>query len=282
MIEPFKNVRLSRNDFKHIGEFIHSRLGIKMPDSKRQMIESRLRKRLNALKLDSYSEYKKFLFSKQGMAEELHQFIDLVTTNKTDFFREPNHFVYLVEKAVPEITKSWGHSGRKLKIWSSACSRGDEPYTIAMVLSDYSDKYSDFDYSITASDISRKVLDIGSKGIYEEYVANPIPYPMRKKYLLRSKSQNRKLVRVVPELRNKINFKQLNLMNRNFGFRSKMDIIFCRNVIIYFDKETTYELIVKICSQLNKGGYLFMGHSEILDVKNLPLIPVASTVYKKV
>lgn len=281
MLEPFKQVKLSNRDFKQIGNFIHNKLGIKMPDSKRQMIESRLRKRLNFHNLSNYSEYKEYLFSKKGMDEELSTFIDLVTTNKTDFFREPKHFTYLPEKAVPEILNGRKSGDKTIKVWSCACSRGDEPYTIAMVLSEYASENPGFDFSVSASDISRKVLEIGSKGIYEEYMVAPVPYALKKKYLLRSKDKSKKLVRITPELRRKINFRQINLMDNSFGFNFKMDIIFCRNVIIYFDKKTTHDLIRRLCNQLKKGGFLFMGHSEILDTRNLPLKPVASTVYRK-
>lgn len=275
------SVRLSRSVFLEIAEFIYSNIGIKLSESKRSMIESRLRKRLNKLNLNSYSDYTKYLFSERGMDEELSTFIDLVTTNKTDFFREPNHFKYLVAKAIPQILNPSGNQ-KKIDIWSCACSRGDEPYTIAMVLSEYSLKNPGFEFSISASDISNKVLQIGREGIYEEYMINPVPYPLRKKYFLRSKNRSKKLVRIVPELRKKIRFKQINLMNRNFGFKHKMDIIFCRNVIIYFDKKTTHELIRRLCNQLKKGGFLFMGHSEILDISNLPLKSLATTIYMRI
>jgi chemotaxis protein methyltransferase CheR len=277
------NVKLLMEDFNIIAKFIHSKLGIQMPVSKKSMIETRLKKRLYLLKLDSYSKYCDFLFSKKGMGQELHHFIDVITTNKTDFFREPKHFDFIAKEAIPELIKSWGGADKKkLKVWSTACSRGDEPYTISMVLNDLSEKYQGFDYSIVATDISRNIIDFAVKGVYDESIIEPVPYEMRKKYLLRSKDKKKKLIRICPDLRRKVNFRQLNLISKSFGFNHKMDIIFCRNVIIYFDKETTDKLILRLCNQLKKGGFLFMGHSEILDVRSLPLVLVASTVYKKI
>ena len=287
MLETHSNkiakVKLLMEDFNILAKFIHSKLGIQMPMSKKNMIESRLKKRLYRLKLDSYSKYCDFLFSKKGIEQELHYFIDVVTTNKTDFFREPYHFTFIVKEAIPELIKSWGGPDKKkLKVWSSACSRGDEPYTISMVLSDLSEKHLGLDYSIVATDLSKNIIDIAVRGVYDESIIEPVPYEMRKKYLLQSKDKKKKIVRICPDLRNKIHFRQLNLISRNFGFSHKMDMIFCRNVIIYFDKKTTDDLLLRLCNQLNKGGFLFMGHSEILDVRSLPLVPVGSTVYKKI
>ena len=253
-----------------------------MPDSKRVMIESRLRKRLKVLGMNEYSEYCDYLFSEAGMDNELHQFIDVVTTNKTDFFREPNHFTYLVEKVLPELIQKDGTGIRKpLNIWSSACSQGDEPYTMAIVLSEFAEKNGEFDFSILATDISVKILELAKNGVYPHNHIEPIDIELRKKYLLKSKDKQKNLVRIVPELRDKVVFRQMNLVEGDFRIRKTMDIIFCRNVIIYFDRRTTDILLQRLCDKLRKGGFLFMGHSELLDCTKLPLIQVAPTIYKK-
>lgn len=272
--------KLSERDFQEIGGFIHETFGIKMPDQKRGMVESRLRKRLKELEMTSYGQYKQFLFSQEGQAGELSHFIDAVTTHKTDFFREPKHFEYLEQHALPELIRLQQKQDiqRPISIWSCACSRGDEPYTLAMVLHNL--MRPGLDYSILATDISRKMLETGARGVYDHSQIEPVSMALRKKYLLRSRDKTRHLVRIIPELRQKIEFRQLNLINA-FTFRTQFDVIFCRNVTIYFDKPTTDSLMERLCDRIRPGGYLFMGHSELLNPRSLPLVPVASTVYQK-
>lgn len=281
--DSFVRIELGLKDFKRLATFIHSTVGIKVPDFKRSMIESRLRKRLNALGFKSYTQYCDFLFSDRGLENELPEFTDVITTNKTDFFREPHHFRFIQEKALPDIIQRTGAGlSRKLLIWSCACSRGDEPYTIAMVMDEFSERHREFDYSILATDISTRMLETAVKGIYEESNVDPVPLEMRRKYLLKSKDRERRLIRIRPELRRKITFRRLNLMDDDFKINNRMDIIFCRNVIIYFDKPTTEKLIFKLCDRLVPGGYLFMGHSELLDSGRFPLAPRAPTIYQKI
>ncbi len=278
----FRAPKLSKKDFQRIGGFIQSNFGIKMPDSKRMMIESRLRKRLKSLGIDSYSEYCDYLFSQQGQVEELQSFIDVVTTNKTDFFREPDHFTYLSHKALPQLADFYSSSGNKtFNVWSSACSKGDEPYTLAMVINEFVSRRSGYDFKILATDISTQVLNFARKGVYPHTNIDPVPMGLRKKYLLKSKNQNEELVRIIPALREKIIFKQLNLIEGDFQKHKVMDIIFCRNVIIYFDHGTSFQLVQRLCNKLRKGGYLFMGHSELLDCNALPLKQVAPTIYQR-
>ncbi|KJU86369.1 chemotaxis protein-glutamate methyltransferase CheR, partial [Candidatus Magnetobacterium bavaricum] len=148
-----------------------------------------------------------------------------------------------------------------MMVWSAGCSTGEEPYTLAMVLSDFSEK-NGLDFMIIATDISTKVLDKAKSGIYEEERVIPVSTQMKKKYLLRSKDKSKGLVRIVPELRELIRFRRLNFMDSDFGFRETMDVIFCRNVVIYFDKKTQERLLNQFARYLARGGYLFMGHSE--------------------
>ena len=275
---------LSQQDFKRLSEFIHSNLGIKMPGTKITMIESRLRKRLRVLKMNSFTDYCNFLFSDRGMKEELNFFIDVVTTHKTDFFREEDHFRYLVQRVIPELVTRMGSGvGRKLNLWSAASSRGHEVYTIAIVLDEFRSRYPglNFDYSILGTDISNDVLEDGRKAIYDHEEIDPVPTGMKKKYFLKSKDRSKNLVRVIPELREKVNFRQLNLMDDDFKLRELMDVIFCRNVMIYFDKSTQDKLLFKLCNYLRTGGYLFMGHSEVLHNPDLPLVSKAPAVYRK-
>ena len=277
------SIRLSEKDFRRLGEFIHATYGIKMPPVKKTMLEARLQKRLRKLGMESFKEYIKFLFSPEGMKEELPEMVNEVTTNKTDFFREPAHFTYLVQTAIPELINSTGAGVRRpLGVWSAGCSTGEEPYTLAMVLDNYAEKMESFRYNILATDISMQVLEKAALGIYEEDKVLPVPLEMKKKHLLRSKDRKKKHVRIVPELRSKVHFRPLNFMDGDFGMREKMDIIFCRNVIIYFDRPTQEGLLNRLVSHLVPNGYVFMGHSETLSGLNVPLKLVASTVYRKI
>lgn len=274
------NQSLSGKDFSRLSSFIYEQCGIKMPPAKKTMLEARLQKRLRALALPSFSDYCDYLFSQEGLRNELIMMVDLVTTNKTDFFREPDHFSYLVNTAIPEWQNKTG-GRRPLHIWSAGCSTGEEPYTLAMVLSEVAAAQDGFSYQIMATDISTRVLEKARKGVYDEERIDPVPMQLRRKYLLRSKDRTNPLVRIAPELRARVRFGRLNFMDSDFGFREQLDIIFCRNVIIYFDRQTQEKLLNKFHGHLRTGGWIFMGHSETLNGLDVPLVQVHPTVYRK-
>lgn len=274
-----RSMALSTDDFNRLSLFIYKQCGIKMPITKKTMLEARLQKRLRVLPFNSFREYCDYLFSQKGLDEELILMIDLVTTNKTDFFRESEHFEYLVNQALPEWERRTG--GRRLTLWSAGCSTGEEPYTLSMVLSSYADTHPGFSFSILATDISTRVLEKAKAAVYEEEKVEPVPMQMKKKYLMKSKDRSNPLVRIVPELREKVSFRRLNFMDSDFAMREKMEIIFCRNVIIYFDRPTQERLLNQFCKQLSPGGYVFMGHSETLSGLDVPLTSVFPTVYRK-
>ena len=267
-------------EFARFGEFIERQCGIKMPLAKKTMLQGRLQKRLRALGYDSYTAYADYVFSAKGKEEELYQMIDAVTTNKTDFFRESKHFDYLRDVVLPSMkSEIKNNNWHQLKAWSAGCSTGEEPYTLAMVLSKFAENNHSFHFSILATDISTKVLGIAKTAIYGEEKIEPIPMEFRKKYLLRSTSKP--IMRIVPELRSCLNFMRLNFMDTDYRLRDKMDIVFCRNVIIYFDRQTQEQILSRICRYLVPGGYLFMGHSETLNSMNLPLKQLSSSIYRK-
>lgn len=275
-------VKITDADYNRLGGFVESELGIKMPPSKKTLVESRLQKRLRLLGLGSFSEYCDYIFADAGKDELIHT-IDLITTNKTDFFREPAHFDYLFKAALPELVRTGAGISRPLKIWSAGCSTGEEPYTLAMVLSEFARLNSSvgLDYSILASDISTRVLETARRGIYAADRVAPVADSLRKKYLLKSRDKARGLVRITPELRNRVRFSRVNFMSDDFGFRESFDIIFCRNVVIYFDKRTQEGLFGRFCDSLHRGGYLFIGHSETLNGFDLPLVKSAQSVFRK-
>jgi chemotaxis protein methyltransferase CheR len=268
--------------FQRFSSFIFDNVGIKMPPAKKTMLEARLQKRLKALGMDSFEEYSDFVFSRQGHDSELVHLIDVVTTNKTDFFREPAHFDFLTKTAVPQILSRNRNLWREpFLIWSAGCSSGEEPYTMAMVLSDFAERNPEFRFSILASDISTQILQTARTAVYSEERTDTIPLNIKKKYLLRSKNPVLSLVRITPQLRSTVSFRRINFMDENFGIAEKMDVIFCRNVVIYFDKPTQQTLMRKFHRQLRPGGYLFIGHSETLSGLDVDFKPVASTVYRK-
>ena len=280
----YSTITLSNKDFTRLSDFIHNNYGIKMPPVKKILLESRLQKRLKALNIDSFEHYCDYLFSSEGKEAELKFFIDKVTTNKTDFFREPEHFHHLTNTVLPEITKSWKGIHNQLQVWSAGCSTGEEPYTIAMVIQNYADENPQLqlNYSILATDISQEVLATGSNAVYSEDKVAPVAYPLKKKFLLRSKEKNKNLVKIVPEIRKQIQFKILNFMDNNYPLNKLVDIVFCRNVIIYFDKPTQESIIRKLCKTIKPGGYFFQGHSESIQGFDVPLKPVFPTVYQKI
>jgi chemotaxis protein methyltransferase CheR len=288
---PSQNIRpeleartaLSHDLFEKLGSFIYETCGIKMPQTKKTMLEARLLKRIRALGFASFGEYCGFLFSPDGKSNELVHMIDAVTTNKTDFFREPQHFDYLLNKAIPDLIRSQGAGIRRtLMAWSAACSSGEEPYTLAMVLEEYAKKTPGFHSMVLATDISTKMLEKAKDAIYDEERIVPVPIELRRRYFMRSKDPKNKAVRVIPDLRSKVRFRWLNFMNEDFGLREKMDIIFCRNVLIYFDRSTQEKVVDHLCRHLAVGGYLFTGHSETLSGMDLPLETVANTISRRI
>lgn len=260
--------------------FITEELGIKMSDAKLPMLQSRLQRRLRVLGIDTLDAYQERLFDSAHAEEERVHFIDAVTTNKTDFFREPPHFDYLVRTALPALDPGAGRPWR-LNLWCAGCSSGEEPFTLAMVLSEFAERREGFDFSFLATDISTRVLDHAAAGIYDEERIGPVAAALRAKYLLRSKDRARAQVRIVPALRRKIAFHRLNFMDDHYNVRDRFEVIFFRNVMIYFDKPTQEAVINKLCRNLVPGGYLFVGHSESLAGLDIPATCVGSAVYRK-
>jgi chemotaxis protein methyltransferase CheR len=270
---------LSQKSFDRFAHYITSELGIKMPDSKMTMVQSRLLRRARELRLCSIDEYGEYFFDSTS-SEEREHFINAITTNKTDFFREPDHFDYLVKTALPKLRSGTDPRMSRLNVWSAACSSGQEPYTLAMVLSEYALQNVGFTFAILGTDISTKVLEQARRAVYEESLTAPVPAPLRKKYLLRSKDRGSSLVRISPALRATVSFNPLNFMNDNYRIQNMFDVVFCRNVLIYFDRKTQESVICKICRNIKPGGYLFVGHSESLAGMDVPAKHVTTAVFR--
>jgi len=267
---------LSDRDFNRLAELIHSYSGIKMPSSKRTMLEGRLRRRLRAVAADTLDSYCRYLFDEDGLQSELIHLMDAVTTNKTDFFREPIHFDFIRSTVLPAFTES---GRRDFKAWSAACSIGAEPYSLAMVLEENRRAHPRQDYSILCTDLSTEVLSQALAGKYPKAMIDPVDPDLRRRYLLRGRDAALGEVRISPSLRAKLRFARLNLMDEAYPVDRDMDVIFCRNILIYFDKATQGQVLGRLCGHLRPGGYLFIGHSETIVGLNLPVTQVANTVF---
>jgi chemotaxis protein methyltransferase CheR len=274
---------LTQKQFNQLARFIEGHSGIKMPQTKITMVEGRLRRRVRATRSTSLKQYCEYLFEGDGLAAETVHLINAITTNKTDFFRESEHFRFLVEHAVPRLMAERRGTGRHaLKIWSAACSIGAEPYTLAMVLADREQRLSGPGCSIIATDICTEVLSTAIAGIYPEAMIDPVPPDFRHRYVLRAKDRARQQVRITPELRAMVRFAQVNLMEAPYQMDRDMDVIFCRNILIYFDKRNQESVLQRLSDHLRPGGFLFLGHSETLTGFDLPLENVGPTVFRRI
>jgi chemotaxis protein methyltransferase CheR len=269
--------RLSKRNFDRLSRLIQDYSGIRMPSSKTTMLEGRLRRRVRATGHASLESYCRFLFEDEGIDQEFLHLIDVVTTNKTDFFREPAHFAYMRETILPKIAAR-GSNG--IRVWSAACSIGAEPYTIAMLLEEFAEQ-TGIDYRILATDLSTDVLATALKGIYNAEMVEPVPRPLAERYVLPAVDPRARRVRIHPKLRSRVGFARFNLMSDAYPVREPMDLIFCRNVLIYFDKPTQQKVLRRLCECLAPGGHLFVGHSETVSGFNLPVKQVAGTILVK-
>lgn len=275
---PVLGDQLSTGNFKRLAELIHGYSGIKMPPNKRTMLEGRLRRRMRATQIATLNDYCRYLFEDGGLDAEIIHLIDAVTTNKTEFFREPAHFKFLENQALPALAK---RGRRTIKAWSAACSIGAEPYTLAMVLEEHRRRTRGGDYSILCTDLSTQVLDLAVAGVFSEAMIAPVEMELRRRYLMRARDARRDQVRIVPQLRSKLAFARLNLMDEAYPVERDMDMIFCRNILIYFDKPTQSAVLQRLCQHLRPGGYLFLGHSESIVGIDLPVVQIANTVFQR-
>ncbi|HON19153.1 MAG TPA: protein-glutamate O-methyltransferase [Salinivirgaceae bacterium] len=273
----YYNIELTDKEFNLLSSFIYNEYGIKMPPIKKVMLQSRLQKRLKVLGMRSFKEYCDYVFSAEGSNEVIHM-MDVVSTNKTDFFREPIHFDFLRETILPELV---ANGQRSVKIWSAGSSSGEEAYTIAITISEFAETKNPIDFQIIGTDISTQVLKTAIEGIYKEDKIANLPLSIKKKYFLRSKDPEKKLVRIVPQLRQKVKFGRLNLMDDIYPINETFDIVFCRNTLIYFDRPTQEKVINKLCQHLRPNGYFFLGHSESITNMAVPLMHLKPTIFKR-
>ena len=263
--------------FHRIRELVREHTGIALSDAKRQLVYGRLTRRLRALKLESFGEYVELL--ERGVPSELEEFTNAITTNLTSFFREPHHFEYLVSDVLPRIVaKDTG--ARRARIWCCAASTGEEPYSIAMVLREAQELLTGFDVKLLATDLDSAVLATGAAGVYNAERLQSVSGKRVSRFFRKGGGEQAGKFRVQDELRNLVTFKQLNLMNE-WPVRGPFDAIFCRNVIIYFDKDTQRALFERMAALQRPGDILFLGHSESLYRVSDKYELVGRTIYRR-
>jgi len=245
-------------DFERLRELVYRHTGIRMADNRRDLIYGRLSKRLRILGITRFSDYCRLI--EDGYEEELESFRNAVTTNLTAFFREAHHFDYLAQTLLPELLAR-KNTERKLRIWSAGCSSGEEPYTLAMVLRETIPDPHNWDIRILATDLDSNVLKRAEAGVYELQNVQRVLGTRLKRWCLRGKGALEGKVKIKPVLREMIRFRKLNLMEA-WPIKGRMDFIFCRNVLIYFDKPTQKKLFERFAGVLEDDGHLFIGHSE--------------------
>lgn len=272
---------LSPQDFARLAAIIERHSGIRMPPSKRTMVEGRLRRRVRALNLPGMHDYCRYVLDEGALDAELVNLIDAVTTNKTDFFREIEHFRFLTDTGIPALSQLPHRPGRDrpMKLWSAACSTGAEPYTLAILLHEHARVHGPIRHEILATDICTEALAAAKQAVYPHEMASMIPKPLLARYVRRSRDTDSPTIRLIPPIRQSVRFGHLNVMEADYPMATDMDVIFFRNILIYFDKPTQKAVLHKLCRHLRPGGYLFVGHSETITNMDLPLSQVASAVF---
>ncbi|MBA6349844.1 protein-glutamate O-methyltransferase CheR [Colwellia sp. BRX8-9] len=273
---------LSEKDFKFICQFVHDASGIVLGERKREMVYRRLTRITRERKLNSFSDYCELLRTQPEQEE--NYFINAITTNLTSFFRENHHFEYLQQHEIPRIIaqekKSKGQN-KRIRIWSSASSTGEEPYSIAITLLEtMQDQLTEWDVKVLATDVDSNVLAHGSMGIYANNRIEDLPIAIKKKYFVKGSGSNSKNVKISGKLKDLLTFKRLNLLH-DWPMKGPFDVIFCRNVIIYFDKKTQQELFSRYYELLKPGGILILGHSENLGEYQQYFYNEGRTIFRK-
>jgi chemotaxis protein methyltransferase CheR len=271
---------LSAKAYRTLVDLVYQHSRIRLGPDKQPMLTNRLRKRLRALGLVSYDDYCAVLRSGQGL-DEIEQLVDLISTNHTGFFREPEHFTFLTGRILPELVPQLAADGSALRAWSAAASSGEEPYSMAIVLAEYFREHTSVDWQVEASDVSHRMLDQAERGIYPLDPRHTLPPVLLRRYFQRGVGAHAGTCRVKADLRKRVRFQRINLFQSEYPVRREQHVIFCRNVMIYFDPPSRATLVQKLTRQLAHGGFLVIGHSESLLGIRHELEPVRQGVFRK-
>lgn len=269
-------IQLSDKTFSKIQNKIYNEIGVNLKSSKKLMVKARLLKRLKILSIHDFDEYLRYIDRNNG---ELVILYNILTTNVTHFFREEHHFDYLINQVLPIIEKN--SKNKTIRVWSAGCSSGEEVYTLAIVLKEFFPKT--WTIKILGTDINTEVLTIAKEGIYSSEAVKKIPYMLLKKYFYMGTGKNEGFFKVKEVLKQSVTLGRLNLNDNRFPIKNQVNIIFCRNVFIYFDKRTQQKILRKFYRVLKPNGYLFLGHSESINTSEYKdeWTPVFKTTYRK-
>ncbi len=265
-----------------ISGFIEREFGIKMPPAKKTLLTSRLGKRLRIVKCGDFEEYFNYINSPEGLAHEMFVFADLVSTHETSFFREAQHFEVLYNTVLPGLLENKAGIERPIRIWSAGSSTGEEAYSIALTCEAFGREkgIADIKYRITGTDLSSTVLETARRAVYTTTRIKNVPSGYHR-FIMMSKDPHAHSIRIIPEIRSKTQFMILNLIADSYPLEKNFDIIFCRNTLIYFEREVQEKICDRFLHHLSDGGYLFVGHSESLIGFSLPVKVIIPTVYRK-
>lgn len=269
-------ISITKNEFEQLTNYIRAQYGINLKEEKRTLVSGRLYNELVHNGFNNYTDYIKYILS-DSSGRALNSLVNRITTNHTYFMREEDHFYYFRDVVLPYLVAVVRN--KDLRIWSAGCSSGEEPYTLAMIIDEFFGKEKMWwDTKILATDISSKVLENAVKGTYSNDEIKMISPQWKMNYF---KKLDNDQVSIVEKIKNEIVFRRFNLMNETFPFKQKFHVIFCRNVMIYFDMETKRKLISKFYDSLEYGGYLFVGHSETIERGSTKFKYVMPSVYRK-
>lgn len=266
---------LNHDTFQRFRALVYRESGIQLTNHKRVMFASRLNKRLSELGLTSFEDYYALVVDASNDAE-LRVMLDCISTNLTEFFREPRHFSFLRNRVLPELVEN-----KAVRIWSAACSSGEEPYSIAMTVADACGSLAVRHCRILASDISTRMLATAAAGLYPSARVRSLNPSVLRRHFLQARDVRTDLVKVKPHLADMIVFRRINLMEDRYPIKGLLDVIFCRNVMIYFDRSTQERLLARLSQYLKPGGYLFLGHAESMPEITPEFQYVAPTIYQK-
>lgn len=273
---------MTQGEQRKISAFIEDEFGIKMPESKKSLLEGRLSKRVVQCGMASYSVYFDFILRDPRGRDEFLVFQDLVSTHETSFFREARHFQFLEQQVLPSLMSQ--EDRKSLEVLSAPCSTGEEVYTLAMLM-DHSlraHRRSTFPYTVEGIDLSTRAITIANRGVYLADRTKTIPPDLKHRYMMYNKNREKPFCRFVPELRERVIFHQGNLLGSLNLLRPTYDVVFCRNVLIYFDQANQRSALMSLLNHIKPKGYLFLGHSESMLGLNLPVRSVAQAVFQKI
>jgi chemotaxis protein methyltransferase CheR len=276
-------IEISDELFSQVGKMITEKYGIKMPPEKKIMFQARLQRRLHELDIHSFDEYAERLLNDKDKSGEFNQLADLISTNKTEFFREKEHFSFLNSTILPEFLRTkYPHQPAQFKVWSAGCSSGQEAYSIGIQIEEFR-RISGvrFDYSILGTDISSRMLRQAREAIYPFAQVDELTTEIKHRYFLKSKDTGKMKVRIIKEIRDKVTVGYMNLMEDLYPFHAQFDVVFLRNTLIYFDRNTQMKVLKQVLNSLKSGGFLLIGHSESLINLHLPIQSVAPSIYVK-